>query len=209
MKKPFWLVAWLFAIELSAILLFIPGEWTKVAIDKEADYVEQSLGVRSRDWVHDKAASWYRETIIDSGFNAQVHQMLIPTEEEKAKSRGMQNMGNQWFAWMQGRIQAFTLMVYQLFARLALAWIWAPYMLVLLVPALFDGVMTRQIKRTNFDYASPILHRYSVRGIGAMVCGLAVAFFMPVAIDPVIIPIVFMGICVLMGLAIGNLQKRI
>ncbi|PBU81814.1 conjugal transfer protein, partial [Escherichia coli] len=51
MKKPWLLVAWLLVIELLAILLLIPGDWTDRAIKRESELVEQSLGVEARDWI--------------------------------------------------------------------------------------------------------------------------------------------------------------
>ncbi len=209
MKKPFWMVAWLLAIELVLVLVLIPGDWTLRAINKEADYVEKSLGIQSRTWIHDKASTWYRSSVIDSGAYEKVHRAFIPTEAEKLASRGMERSWDFWFNWIEGRLDAVLKVVYQFFSRLALAAIWAPYMLVLLLPAVFDGYMTWKIKRSNFDYSSPVVHRYSVRGVTAIVCGLFVAFFLPIAIDPIVIPIAMMGMCVLIGLSLGNLQKRI
>ncbi|ENX5681582.1 DUF4400 domain-containing protein [Salmonella enterica] len=82
-------------------------------------------------------------------------------------------------------------------------------MLILFVPAVYDGMMTWRIKRTNFDYASPVLHRYSVRGTMYLMAGLFIAFFIPIALDPVVIPMTMMTCCVLVGLTFGNLQKRV
>ena len=68
MKKPWLLVAWLLVIELLAILLLIPGDWTDKAIKRESVLVEQSLGVEARDWIQSKASTWFRSSVIDSGF---------------------------------------------------------------------------------------------------------------------------------------------
>lgn len=209
MKKPFWMAVWLLVIELVLILVLIPGDMTMRAINTESEYVERSLGVQSRDWIHSRASDWYRSAIIDSGVYEQVQRAFIPTEAEKKASRGMERSWDFWFNWVQGRLDAITKIVYQFFSRLALAAIWAPYMLVLLLPAVFDGYMTWMIKRANFDYASPVVHRYSVRAVTGLACAMFVAFFLPVAIDPIVIPLTLMAMCVLMGLSVGNLQKRI
>lgn len=209
MKKQFWLVILLFVIELGVVLLLVPGDWTYKEINKEAEYVERSLGVQSRNWIHDKARHWYQTSMIDSGAYESIRRHLIPNQEERSKSRGMENMGSQFFDWWEDRIEALATVVYQFFARLALAIMWAPYMLVLLIPAAFDGWMTWKIKRTNFAYSSPVIHRYSIRGLFSLGSLLVIAFFVPIALDPVFIPIVLMAACVLIGVAGGNLQKRI
>lgn len=209
MKKPFWLVAWLLAIELLVILLFMPGDLTQKVIVKEAQLLRTSLGSDSVVWVHDNAKQWYRVTMIDSGFYEALRHHVLPTQQEKAKSIGMENAWDPWFQWLDGRLEAFSKVVYQFLARLALAWIWLPYMLILFLPAIYDGVNTRRIKQTNFDYASPIIHRYSVRTTSVLFLGMAIAFFVPIAIDPILIPLVLMSACVLLGLGVGNMQKRI
>jgi hypothetical protein len=121
----------------------------------------------------------------------------------------MEQMGKAWFGWVEGRIKALAKLIYQFCMRLALLASWAPYMLILLLPALYDGLMTWKIKRTNFDYASPVIHRYSMRGTGLLLTGLFIAFFAPFALDPVIIPVTIMVCCVLIGLMVGNFQKRV
>ena len=209
MKKPWLLVAWLLVIELLAILLLIPGDWTDRAIKRESELVEQSLGVEARDWIQNKASTWFRSSVIDSGFYEGMYQTLIPSEEERQKSKGMQDMGKGWFVWVKGRMEAFVNVIYQFYTRLALLAAWAPYMLILFVPAVYDGMMTWRIKRTNFDYASPVLHRYSVRGTMYLMAGLFIAFFIPIALDPVVSPMTMMTCCVLVGLTFGNLQKRV
>ncbi|WP_369888435.1 DUF4400 domain-containing protein (plasmid) [Klebsiella pneumoniae subsp. pneumoniae] len=117
MKKPWLLVAWLLVIELLAILLLIPGDWTDRAIKRESVLVEQSLGVEARDWIQNKASTWFRSSVIDSGFYEGMYQTLIPSEEERQKSKGMQDMGKGWFVWVKGRMEAFVNVIYQFYTR--------------------------------------------------------------------------------------------
>lgn len=209
MKKPFWIVALVLTIELCVVLLLVPGDWTKKSIDKEAGYVQRSLGNQSVLWVHDKASTWYRSAILEPQVLEIMRDFLVPTEEQRAKSRGMENMGIPFFNWWSERIYAFGVLAYQVCVRLALVLMWAPYILILLVPALYDGHISRRIKRTNFDYASPVIQRYSSRGIGILVSGLLVLMFLPWPLDPIIVPLVMMISAVLMGVSVSNLQKRI
>ncbi|WFO14537.1 DUF4400 domain-containing protein (plasmid) [Edwardsiella ictaluri] len=176
MKNQWLLVVWLLVIETVMILLLIPGDWTDKAIKRESVLVEKSLGIESRHWIQSKASEWFKESVVDSGFYDGMHRTLIPSEEERLKSRGMQNMGGGWFSWVKGRIDALVSIIYQFYTRVALLLAWAPYMLILFAPAVYDGVMTWKIKRTNFDYASPVLHRYSVRGTIYLISGLFIIF---------------------------------
>lgn len=137
--------------------------------------------------------------------------MLIPSEKQKAKSRGIQNMGTAegWFNWVQGRIDTVSEVIHHTFIRVSLLKVWAPYLLILFVPAVYDGVMTWKVKRTNFKYVSPVLHRYGLRGIGLLGVIFIILFFAPFAINPMLIPAGLIVICLLLGMTIGNTQKRI
>lgn len=196
-------------VQLVVVLVLIPNEFVEKAIIKEAGYVQRSLGKQSQEWIREKAGRWYQHSIIDSGAYESVYQHLIPTKEQAQKSKGMENMGTWWFNWVSGRLAALATLIYQLYTRVALLVMWLPYMCILLIPAIYDGTMTRKIKLTNFDYASPVLHRYSMRGTWVILTGMAVLFLSPIAIDPIYIPLALMSVCVLIGFVVGNLQKRI
>lgn len=209
MKAPFWLIAWLLIAEMFVILVFVPGHWTERVIEKESAMVQSQLGRNTVDWIDQKALNWYNISMWESGVYKTLHTLLIPTPEERASSRGMQNMGSQIFPWVEDRLASLMHVVYQVCARIALLAVWAPYMLILLIPAVWDGYMGWKIKRTNFDYASPVLHRYGIRGVLLVAQCLLIAFFAPIALNPIIIPLTMMVACVMFGLALANLQKRV
>lgn len=209
MKTPFWLIAWLLAAEMFVILVFVPGHWTEGVIKRESAMVESQLGRDTVEWIDQQALNWYNATIWETGFYHTLHTLLIPSPEERAASRGMENLGGKIFPWVEDRLASMMHVIYQVFSRMALLLVWAPYMLILLIPALWDGVMTWKIKRTNFDYASPVWHRYGARGVFLALQCLLIAFFAPIALNPVIIPAAMMVVCVMAGLVTGNLQKRL
>jgi len=99
MKTPFWLIAWLLIAEMFVILVFVPGHWTERVIEKESAMVQSQLGRNTVDWIDQKALNWYNISMWESGVYKTLHTLLIPTPEERASSRGMQNMGSQIFPW--------------------------------------------------------------------------------------------------------------
>ena len=209
MKQPLWLAIWIIAIEAVVITVLVPGDWTARVIEQESDLLERRLGPEEHRWVHDKASKWFNASLINSGVYETALNHVVPTDEQKAGSKGMEDMGDGWFEWLRGRLQAMANAYYHILARFALLLTWAPYFLILLVPAVFDGIMTWCIKRTNFDYASPLLHQYSTKGIAYVAVGLVALFLAPIVLEPTLIPASIMVACVMMGLMIGNLQKRV
>lgn len=209
MNKPWYLVALVLIVELAVVLVLVPGDFTGRAIEKEGQMIEQRLGKQTRTWVFGKSEEWFQTTIIESGFKDGMYRTLIPTEDAKTKSKGLESFGNWWFDLAADRIESLMLLIQQFYMRVALMMTWAPYMLLLFLPAIYDGIQTWKIKRTNFDYASPVVHRYSARIIGYSFTGMVLMFFLPFALPPTLTPIVLMIICVAFGLAVGNFQKRI
>mgnify|MGYP002634314949 CR=1 FL=1 len=209
MKHPFWIMLWVIAVESIVVTILLPGNWTQRVIEQESELLALRLGPEESRWVHDKARNWYNHSLIDSGFYTAVHNHLIPTEQQKTRSTGMQKMGSSWFTWVENRVQSAANAYYHVLTRFALFITWSPYFLILLIPAVFDGVTTWRIKRTNFAYASPLLHRLSGTVIVYVVIGLVALFLAPIVLDPTVIPGAIMITCVMAGLLFGNMQKRI
>jgi len=190
------------------VLVFVPGNVTENVIQKEAAMIDASMGVETRNMIHHKAQTWYKSSIIDSGFYEGMYKLFIPTQEEREKGVGMKDFGKKYFVWIENRIDALTTVFYQFFTRVALFTIWMPYMLIILLPAMYDGYMTWKIKCTNFDYVSPVLHQASARGSLLLVIVLVISFFFPLVVPPLLVPVIMILVCILIGIGISNLQKR-
>ena len=101
-------------IQVVVVLVLIPSDLTQRAIDKEEQYVQRTLGTQSQEWIKNKATDWYQSSLIDSGVYQAVYNHFIPTQAQKEASRGMQNMGGIWFTWVEGRLQALTVIILDL-----------------------------------------------------------------------------------------------
>lgn len=209
MSRPWFVVALLLLSELCVILFFVPNEWLGKQIVKEAQYLERDLGEKTHAWIYTRAERWFNELVIESGMYKEIHETFIPTQEEKEKSRGMQTMGGWWFNVLESRLEVVMSVFFFFLVRCALFMTWAPYMMLLLIPATYDGWSTWMVNRANFDYASPVLHRYGVRGAAFLLMGLVVALLSPVALSPLMIPLVMIGTCALLMLSQGSLQRKV
>lgn len=209
MNKPFWLVAIILAAEIFIVLIFVPGNWTENVVQKESRMVQETMGGSSSEWISAKAMGWYTATMVDSGAYRSMYRFIIPNKVERQSSRGMEELGASIWPWAEKRLYSLMQVAYQICARIALLAVWAPYMLVMLIPAVIHGWLRWKIKRTNFDYASPVIHRYGARGILLAVQLLLILFVAPIALYPLIIPFGMIVVAIMFGLAIGNIQKRI
>ena len=61
----------------------------------------------------------------------------------------------------------------------------------------------------NFGYTSPVKNHWARRSIGVSTLMLFLVFFAPIAIEPMIFPLIMAAITVAIGIAFGNIQKQI
>ncbi|MDM1717347.1 DUF4400 domain-containing protein [Thiopseudomonas alkaliphila] len=212
MKQKFWWMAVIvFFGQLLAVAIFTPFGWASKAMEQEKVYIERHLGHDGSRAIFREATRWHKKVLIDSGVYAAAVDTLIPTARQKERSKGIENMGTTegWFRWVKRRIDTVSKVIHHTFMRISLLKLWSPYILIFLVPAAYDGLMTWKVKRTNFSYVSPVLHRYGIRGIGLLFIVFLLMFFAPIAVDPIFIPFALIIACLLFGMALGNMQKRI
>lgn len=73
----------------------------------------------------------------------------------------------------------------------------------------FHGYWNREIKKTDFSYASLIFNHRARNIMHIVTMTTLFLFVVPVAIDPMIFPILLMIEIIFSGIAVGNVQKRI
>lgn len=209
MRLPLWIITIVLSLELLIIITLIPSTWTEQVIYKETELLQSRMGYEQAKWVHTTARRWFDKTLIDNGLYDEIHRFLVPSAEERAKSKGLEDLGLFWFDYVDNRLRSLANSIYHLYSRVALMWSWLPYFLVVLIPALYDGYCTWRIKRTNFSYSSPVVHQFSTIGMFWALVLLFCVFVLPIVLEPMIIPAVIMMLCIMAGLAIGNTSKRI
>lgn len=194
-----------------AVAIFTPIGWAVDAMEKEKVMVGQVMGRSGSADIIGEAGRWHTQLIIESGLYEGTVRLLIPSKKQKERSKGIERMGTAegWFGWVQGRIDTVSQVIHHTLMRVALLKVWLPYIAIILVPAIYDGLMTWKIKRTNFQYASPTLHRYGARGIGLVTVIFILLFFAPIAVHPIYIPAGLIIACLMTGVMVGNTQKRI
>lgn len=197
-------------VEIILIVCLVPNAFIDKSILKEQEWGEILMGKDSHDLLIENTNSLYTDLMLNSGVNETVKFFFIPTAEERERSKGWENLGDLWFSFISARGEALTKVIYHIYYRMLLLFMWAPYMVVMLVPSIFGGYMTWHKKRYSFAHSSPFLNTHSSRLIWFSVIGVMVSFIAPLPIPPLIIPlIVILLIPIASTLLIGNLPKRL
>lgn len=197
-------------IEIILIVCMIPNGFIDKAILKEQEWGETLMGVASHQKLIEDTNSMYTFLMLDSGVNATVSAFFIPSAAERERSKEWEHLGNLWIPFIESRGEALTKVIYHIYYRTLLIAMWIPYMVVVLVPSIFGGYMSWNIKRYNFDHSSPFLNTYSSKIIWFSVAATIISFLAPVPIPPMVIPVVIITLIpIAASLLIGNLPKRL
>lgn len=195
--------------EILVICLILPGSMAEKVIKEESTMISDSIGDESYQYVSAKGHAWKNYLFYDTGFYDSAYWMLIPTEEERQRSKGIEKLGTIWFEYAEGRLDALEDLLLLASTRTAQILIWVPAVLIILIPALTDGYMSRRIAQSTFEYASPIIHTYAKRFAGLVLLTAFILFMLPYPFNPMLIPIGMMLLVIPIGLALGNFQKRV
>lgn len=196
-------------IELTFIIGFTSTAHIRRTSMEEDARITEVLGTETALLVEERADGWYKSVITDNHVYDLVWHFFIPTEEEKAKSKGLERLGEEVFELTKVRIDTLFDIIYWVFRRIALFSIWFWPLVPIFGLAFVDGFFTRRIKQTNFDFSSPFIHQWSWRACGWICFGMIVLFFLPFVISPVAAPVLIGIVGVTLGLSVSNVQKRI
>lgn len=195
--------------ELAIAVLILPEQYSVDSIIDESRSIERSFGAGIQEDILISTNAIYDEYIVDSGFRDGLTHLVIPTQAEKTSSRGMEKMGDQFFEFMQTRLNTTFNLIYLCIVRLLLLIEWMPLMLLILVPACWDGYMMHRIRRTDYSFQSAVKHHYSVALIGMFSIAIMCVLVFPLTLPHMIMPLSLATACALMGVVIQNQQKKL
>lgn len=197
-------------IQMLSILVLLPSHVAYEAIAEESAVLADWYGTSVADWTVVTANDKYQSAFIDSGFREWGQERFtVRTETDNALGNRIGKIFNPIMRWMGDRFNTFLNMNYLLLMRSLELLLWVPWMLCLLVPALIDGAMGRKIAQTDFAYVSPVRQQAALTAVKVSVAGTFVLFFLPIALNPLIVPAALFVTAVSMGLAMRNLHKRL
>jgi hypothetical protein len=203
------LIAWVLLLELIVILFLVTGSWMHGVAQTENESLKSLMGEKQTQWIKDKAAVWYQESIISPGVIDSTYNMFVPTSTKKTETSGVEKITEVWSGIVQARLDGFFTMVYQVLVRLALMLSWSPFMAIVCIPALLDGAMTWRIRQHSFANTSVMVHRLAMRVTGWSMTIMVAALFLPFPVSPLLFPVTGIVIIISAVQMTINTQKRV
>ncbi len=202
------LLIWL--LEIILVASFVSDRWTREIQTTEDQMLSAYFGVEKDAEIRQTSQKWFDRLFVKTGIRENVYHYFIPTERERQLSKGFEEVGRyDLFPFIQSRLDVLWDTLYQMIKRLIMAWVWLPFLMVTLLPFAIDGLIRRKISQTNFDYPSPMAHRYSLYVILGAVYLLFMGLTLPFPVPPQSIPVGIFIVAIALNVIFANTQKRV
>lgn len=209
MSKSIFITVLLWIIQALVVGTLISSDFIERAIREEREMMVTWLGASAADEMIAKADGRFIRWFKDSGAIDRSFHFFVPTEEERLNAKGMERLGEKIFPLAEQRLSVFWASVYQSVQRLSAFLMWMPYMLLIIVPAVVDGLLARKIKQVTFGYTSGT--RYTAARHLLVFLAFAPMFYLatPISVHPVVVPLWAGLLAIALITLFSNVQKRI
>lgn len=208
-----WTLILVIFFEIAVVLFLVSADYARDGTLKEGAWISEALGDETNLEIQRRADAMYEDTVIRWELTDWFYRLFIPSESERDGSRGLETLGDlgngSVFSVAESRWSAFLDMTYWTMRRIALFTIWLPVWLPAFVIAGVCGWLERAVKKTDFGYTSPVLFANSWKALICALLLLLVSFLCPMPMPPSIVPALLGFMAILVGLCLGNVQKRI
>ena len=202
------LLIWL--LEILLIAGFVSDQWSREIQGREDKMTIDYFGPRKDAEIRQTSRKWFDRIFVRTGIRESVYRYFIPTEQERQMSKGFEDVGrHDLFPFIESRLNVLWDTLYQMVKRFVMALAWTPLFLAVLFPFVIDGLIRRKISQTNFDYPSPMAHRYSLYVMLGALYLVILGLTLPFPIPPQSVPVGIFAVAYAMNVFWANTQKRI
>ena len=202
------LMIWLLEAVLVAAL--VSDDWLRTIQKTEDALTVAYLGKEKDAEVRNTAKRWFDRLFVKTDAKETVYRYFIPSEQERQHSLGFENVGrDSLFPFIAERIQVIWDGIYQAMRRFFLMLSWWAFLLSALMPFVSDGLARRKVKQSNFDYSSPLAHRYSFFALLGVFYLLLVGLTFPFPLPPQSMPVACVALAMAVNVYSAHTQKRV
>ncbi|MGI9295060.1 MAG: DUF4400 domain-containing protein [Pseudomonadales bacterium] len=197
----------LWCLQITLVAVFASSAWIQEQIAKEKDSVHAYLGGDTASHIGKRADESFQSLFVDTQVVDGLYGYLIPNA--KTPKHGTEVLAPWFFSWLDDSLQTFWWVAYQAIYRLILFSEWMPYLGILLLAAIVDGLVERKIRKKTGDYANSVRYRAGVRALLVLVIIPLLYLTLPISVSPLIVPIWIFSVSIVLMLVAGNAQHRI
>lgn len=205
---------WLFigVLLLTVEVLFVSSvvrqSWVIENIQEENLKNEQFFGAETAKHIRQRADKLYTRWFVNTGVQDTLYKMLLPQNEHQA-GLDLGVVTDSLFTHVEGSLGTFWAVVYQIITRVQVWWMWLPAAMLLVIPAIIDGVMMRKVKIVAHITSSSIRLKYATLTIIISLFIMSAALVSPFAVNPLLPLILILSSILMLSVILANVQKDI
>lgn len=194
------------SLELLVVVFFVPASHVTEFAAAQRVSIAETLGVDAETQVKSRADGWFRTIILESGVYRTINDFLFDRWEQREDEEKLDDRGIS--SYVERRLDTLWISLHTMLYRAATIFLWVPYVVPLFLSALIDGVLTRETRKWQFSYTSPMLHTSAVKIAMAVFIGLLMVIILPMNVPPLVYPSVFGLVAFCVWAMIASMAKR-
>lgn len=199
----------LFFLEFILFVSLVPGDWANTVAETENRWLVATQGPDSARAIQERGRQWYDAIFTATGIAPWTYR-LVTTGPGVPSGQGLEALDSSpiW-GWLRGRLDAIWGAFAQALQRLAMVISWWPFLAILVVASIGDGLLRRSIRRYGFLYASPLIHHGALWIMGVIWAGVGLLLFAPIPIPALALPAIGLATAIGMNLALTHTPARV
>lgn len=175
---------------LVMIGLFASESYVSRMLERERQMIYSIMGQGPAGNAEARASRWYRTAFLDSGVVESSLRAITPVQPQPgSKTAGLARLMARPLHYVEARIRTMWVLLYHLQLRISVTIMWWPYVVLIFLPVLIDGLTQRRISATNFSTPSPTMHMMAKSLLWLFLIGSVAVLFAPLPMPPVLTPI--------------------
>jgi len=203
-RKPgfWWFVLVAFLNELGLVFLFLPAAAVQEVSAREERLVASELGQEAVEYVVAESGRKFKRLLLDTGIIEASFTFCGYRGQDRFDDRGL----GRWFFQ---RLQVMWMVVRQMFFRWEVMALWLPGAAIFTVPLLVDGMVQREIRKYQFSFASPLVHRKTRLLLHFLLAAAVLLPLLPLSVPPLAYPAALGCAGMALWVMVLSIQKRI
>lgn len=172
---------------IALIALFASERYVAGMLERERQLNYSVMGEGPAGHAEARASSWYRSVFIESGVVEASLRAVTPKTDGQLS--GVAKALEVPLRYIESRLRTMWLLIFQFQMRVSILVMWWPYVFLIFIPVLIDGIVQRRISATNFSTPSPTMHIMAKGMLWIFLIGSIGTLFAPFPTPPIITPV--------------------
>lgn len=200
----------LFVMEFILLSALVPTAWSEQVRDQETAWMRRALGPHTTEALFERTQDWSERLFVRTGLVAGSYVLLLPdqTRIEHTPELGKLADSPLW-PWIRDRLDVIWQSLDMALVRVVHLLAWWPFFAFALLGGILDGLLRRRIRQSGFDYPSPLAHRLAVGALLWTGVLVSLGLLLPVAIPPLLVPLLGTLIAFAVGAMVTQTQKQV